>query len=359
MKLQVATAALLVTLAAGPITWTAEPAPEPSRADIQKQFGAGNFKAAYDGFRRLALDPADDPKSIGDDLNKAGQALQQLGRLEELDDLRDKVIRIHGQNWPLLWAAADNYFQSSHDGTLVAGKFIRADQKSGGRAVNALERDRVRALQLMVAAMKLIPAQPPGNRAAPNATELKPTTDAAKATAERAKPLRAELADFFFDLARLLASAPGLNGGFEGSFSAAYGDCDGDWRLQTLTNLDRLPDYSDGHNLDPCNVSAPVGNNGRPIYYTLPKSWSAALNDGQRWRWALSEAALRNPDRRAEAQSQFAAFLLSQFGVQTMADYGSFFADQELEEVSKQQDSALQAAQRMPSRLRRTSTCTA
>ncbi len=99
MKPCLATAALLVTLAAGPITWTAEPTPEPSRAEIQKQFSAGNFKAAYDGFRRLALDPAGDPKSIGDDLNKAADALQQLGRLEELDDLRDKVIRIHDQNW--------------------------------------------------------------------------------------------------------------------------------------------------------------------------------------------------------------------------------------------------------------------
>ena len=144
--------------------------------EIPETIRQGNFKAAYDGFRRLASDPAGDPKSIGEDLNKAADALQQLGRLEELDDLRDKVIRIHDQNWRLLWAAADNYFQSSHDGTLVAGKFIRADQKSGGRAVNALERDRVRALQLMVAAMKLIPPQPPRRmaRPRPNATELKP-----------------------------------------------------------------------------------------------------------------------------------------------------------------------------------------
>ena len=67
-----------------------------------------------------------------------------------------------------------------------------------------------------------------------------------------------------------------------------------------------------------------------------------ALNDGQRWLLRRSEAALGEIRTSApKAQSQSAAFLLSQFGLQTMADYGSFLADQELEEVSEQQDSAL------------------
>ena len=131
------------------------PAAPPNRAALKKQFEAGNFKDAYEGYRQLALDPADDPRKVGDDLTQAASALQQLGRIDELDDFREAIIRTHAKNWRLLWSAAETYLAFDNYGFIIAGKFYRGQRRGGGQAVNSLERDRVRALQLMVQAMPL------------------------------------------------------------------------------------------------------------------------------------------------------------------------------------------------------------
>ena len=120
-------------------------------ADMQQ----GNYKDAYEGFRKLALDPQDDPRQVGDDLNMAVQCLQHLNRVDEIDDFREEVIEVHKDNWRLLWAAAQNYMNVDHHGFIVAGKFYRGNKRGGGKVVNAVERDRVRALQLMVQALPL------------------------------------------------------------------------------------------------------------------------------------------------------------------------------------------------------------
>ena len=78
---------------------------------IRKKLGAqklhklasdGNYKDAYDGFRKLALDPKDDPLAVGGDLDMALQARRQLGRLDEIDELRENVAQVHAKNWRLL-----------------------------------------------------------------------------------------------------------------------------------------------------------------------------------------------------------------------------------------------------------------
>ena len=38
----------------------------------------GNFREAYDVFSKLALDPNDDARKVGEDLNHAIQCLQRL-----------------------------------------------------------------------------------------------------------------------------------------------------------------------------------------------------------------------------------------------------------------------------------------
>ena len=149
-----------------------------------------------------------------------------------------------------------------------------------------MERDRVRALQLMQQALDLTAKE----------------TD---------KPA---LAQFHLHFADLL-----LNG-------AGYHE---PWRLQYLTDLTQLPDYEEGYygyrygN----RQGAPVDAQGNPVYYHIPKSYEAAQNDGERWRWMLSQAVEFDPARVSEVDMLFANFLRGQFGVQTMAGYGSFRSD--------------------------------
>ena len=58
---------------------------------MQETYNQGNFKDAYEGFRKLALDPQNDPRLVGDDLNMAVQCLQQLNRVDEIDALLEDV----------------------------------------------------------------------------------------------------------------------------------------------------------------------------------------------------------------------------------------------------------------------------
>ncbi|MCC7084627.1 MAG: alpha-2-macroglobulin [Pirellulales bacterium] len=249
---------------------------------FQKMLNDGNFKDAYEGFRRLALDPKADPANVGNSLNLALSALQQLGRLDEIDELRENVIKVHAKNWRLLMAAAETYLNYEHFGYIVAGKFSRGPKRGGGDAVNSTDRDRVRALQLMVQAMPLA------------------ATDADKPA----------VSEFWSAMSRMLLS----NRGYDEA-----------WRLQYLTDLAELPDYDQGWYRDGGAQGAPVDADGNPVFHHIPKSWDAAQTDGQRWRWSLLQAMENNPSRKNEINHQFAEFLQNQFGVQTMAYYGPFF----------------------------------
>ncbi len=251
---------------------------EGDRKRMQDAFKQGNFKDAYEGFRKLTLDPKDDPQRVGSDLNMAVQCLQQLNRIDEVDGLLEKAIAAHQTNWRLLSRTAEEYMRVPHYGFIVAGTFRRGPMRGGGRAVNAIERDRVRALQLMVQAM-------------PSA---------------RKDDGRAEVGSYLLDFANVLLNNRG------------YGDS---WRLQYLTDLAVLPDYEDGsgYYFHP-TAGAPVGADGKPIFYHLPKGFEAAENDGQRWRWCLDQAAEINPQQRNSVRMRLAEFLLNQFGVQTMAN---------------------------------------
>ena len=271
--------ALLVLSAFG-----AKDAP-PDRETAAKQMKDGNWKDAYEGFSRLALDPADDPMKVGEDLAHALNCLANLGRQNEMDAFREKVIAAHRANWRLLRAAAREYMNVGHEGFIVAGVFERGGHRGGGTYASAYERDRVRALQLMRDAMKA--ADRDANKAA--------------------------VGDFYLDLALMLM-------GQRNYYEA--------WRLQYLTDLATLPDYEEGYyggygGRGP--RGAPVDADGNPVFYHIPKSWEAAASDGERWRWALMQAAECGPGKKRSADWHFAIFLWHQFGVQTMAEYRWFF----------------------------------
>ncbi len=279
---------LLTSLAAGLMLVAADPTPEARREALLKTFAAGNYKDAYDGLRKLALDPKDDPAKVGADLTTAVTCLQYLGRWEEIDEFREAVIETHKGNWRLLDTAALNYSQVEHHGYIVAGKFNRGNHRGGGHYVNATKRDRVRALQLMQQAVALTGKE----------------TD------------KAALSELHLHFANHFLNAGGLHE---------------PWRLQYLTDLTTLPDYDEGYywrgNSTP---GAPVDADGNPVYYKMPKSYEAAQNDGERWRWLLAQAVEYAPSRVNEVELLFANFQKQQFGVQTIASYGfRFDADSE------------------------------
>jgi uncharacterized protein YfaS (alpha-2-macroglobulin family) len=263
----------------------ADPAAPGQREKLMKAHQAGNFKDAYDGLRKLALDPKDDPSKVGQDLTTAINCLQRLGRSDEIDDFLEAVIAVHKDNWRLLDTAAESYASQhmEHYGFLIAGKFHRGGHRGGGRYVGTMERDRTRALQLMQQALPLT-------------------------AKETNKPA---LARFHLHFGQLLLNGAG---GHE------------PWRLQYLTDLSQLPDYEEGYygRYRGNGRGAPVDANGDPIYYRVPKSYETAANDGERWRWMLTQAAEFDPNRVNEIDMQLANFFRSQFGVQTMAQYGRF-----------------------------------
>ena len=65
---------------------SADPFP-PRRPDVDAAFKKGNYKDAYDGYRRLALDAKDDPNQVGHDLLQGIQALRALGRVDEAESV--------------------------------------------------------------------------------------------------------------------------------------------------------------------------------------------------------------------------------------------------------------------------------
>jgi uncharacterized protein YfaS (alpha-2-macroglobulin family) len=253
---------------------------EQKREALYKAVQAGNFKDAYEGIRKIALDPKDDPLKVSKDLTQGILCLERLGRLDEIDEFRDAVIEVHKGNWRLLATAAQTFTSNLHVGHIVAGKFHRGYPRGPARVVNAMQRDRTRALQLLDQALKVT------------------GQDADKAA----------LGEFYLQFAGALLQGGGVHE---------------PWRLQYLTDLTQLPDYDEGYGPAYYGTGgAPVDPQGNPVLHYLPKSYQAAKTDGERWRWLLTMAAEVNPALRDRVDLSFADFWRSQLGVQTLAQIG-------------------------------------
>ena len=128
----------LFVIGIGAMALSADTAP-PNRAEVDKMFQAGNYKDAYDNYRKLALDPQDDSRQVGHDLQFGINALRNLGRTDETDAFREAVVAVHAKNWRLLQAAADSLHNIENFGYIVAGQFYRGHHRGGGRMVNSYE----------------------------------------------------------------------------------------------------------------------------------------------------------------------------------------------------------------------------
>ncbi|MEM7010744.1 MAG: MG2 domain-containing protein, partial [Verrucomicrobiota bacterium] len=140
-------------------------------------------------------------------------------------------------------------------------------ERNGRGNLSSAERDRVRALQLLTKALPILDGSD------------------------------AERAQFFDTLASAILPVE-----------------DQSWRLQVLTNLDELPDYSKTAFE---SRRAPVDADGNPVFHDVPDSWATAKSDGERWRWAIAQKESIGGEYRWQAKAELARFLVTQFEVST------------------------------------------
>ncbi len=257
-------------------------------------FKAGNFRESLEVYRQLLAQPGTSPTQVSGDLRQAIFCLDRLGRTSEVDALRDKAVMIHGRNWRMLLVAATTLADGPHNGYIVAGEFQRGGLRGGlrggrrGRPADSFQRDRAIALGWLEQALPLV-------------------------AAENGQPGQQQRGRFHIELARIL-----MKGREVGQ----------SWRLANLTNTGVLPDIEGGgfgfsrYGFGGMSRGAPVDRKGRPIFHADSETYKAATSDGQRWRWALSQAVRVDGVLRAEALVTRSRFLLGQFGVQTMQQAG-------------------------------------
>ncbi|MCA9230106.1 MAG: alpha-2-macroglobulin [Planctomycetales bacterium] len=246
----------------------------------------GNYQEALVAFQKLLGTEGTETAQLVEGYQLALTCFAQLNRVDEIDGFRETLAEQFQDNWQLLTVVADSYLQQDHFGYMLAGEFHRGRHRGGGKVVNATARDRARALQLYQQSMKLLE----------------------QGTKEQRLQAAALLLDGY-------ASAL-LHGG-------QYGQS---WRLQALTDIDELPDYEEGwgqYSRQP--QGAPVDADGKPVLYDIPPTWEDAKNDGERWRWILEKSVQWNPELRTQERFTRARFLESQFGVETLANYGWWF----------------------------------
>ena len=288
-----AIASLAVYISSG----LAAPDLKDQRSKAQKLQKQGNWKEAYEIWQKVLDDPEHGGAAAAQDLDSAVQCLANLNLYKEFEGLIEGVVETHKDDWRVLARAGNHYFRSQHYGYIIDGEYQRGYHRGGGRYVSSEMRDRVRALQLYRNASKQL-----GDDAG------------------------AEAATFQFEFATVLL-------GFRGHSES--------WRLQYLTDLEELPDYNEPY-YGSRDVGTPVDAEGNPIFYAIPKSWDAAKNDGERWRWLLTQAAESDKARAVDAAHQWASFLQQQFGVNTMRSgyYGRFFMNNVRDEDDGREDEA-------------------
>ena len=261
---------LLAVLLSGSavLAWRADPPVTDLRSQAQKEFNAGNFKDAWGLYRKLALDPGDDRRLVAKDFKQVLQCLRVLGREAEVDALRDRVVVVHQNNWRLLQAAADSFHEGSQYGFVIGGQFVRGHHRGGGEYVSAWEPDRARALKLMQQALPLVDNEPE----------------------------REAVAEFYLDLANTVMT---------------YRSWGESWKLQSLTDLSKLPDYSATSDFGERTVGAPVDADGSPVFYRVPARYDAAKSDGERWRWALAQVGVPSQQPRIAPRWRWQTFSIS------------------------------------------------
>lgn len=251
--------------------------------DVQQLHKDGNYQEALDLAVKLLESDLSADEAIGT-FRLAENCMQRLNRMSELDALSEQLASRYERQWQVLAALAQSWLQRQHYGYLIAGEFERGQHRGGGNMVNALERDRVRAMQLY-------------RQARQRALEQTQREESAQVS----------------ELLQGFAAAIMTNNDYQQS-----------WRLQRLTDLETLPDYEEGWGYG-SSQGAPVDADGNPVFHELPSSWESAHTDGERWRWLLDEAIRWAPSRKNQILLDRVQFLQAQFGVETLRQISLWF----------------------------------
>ena len=260
---------------------------------LEALYDAGNYREALTGFLQVLedRDASSDAKATA--VSQVRACYQRLNEMHKVDDFLAANASRHATDWRVLAAIAEQYLAIPSYGHQIAGEFRRGNHRGGGKVLNSSERDRARALQLYWQAMPIAKQQ----------LEREPSASTRRELTELAEKISQAILH-------------------HRNFRQA-------WRLQSLTNLTELPDYEEGWSSQARSIQgAPVDAAGDPVLYELPTAWESAKNDGERWRWLLTEIQRLDPGQTARIKLLRAEFLQSQFGVQTMSDYGWWFGRQ-------------------------------
>ncbi|MDD5729396.1 MAG: hypothetical protein PHV59_12615, partial [Victivallales bacterium] len=200
-----------------------------------------NCKEAFYLYRKTLLEYNVSPFTFS-----CALASMKKARLErEYDDLFKALAARYAGDPEMLTELAGSVMAVDSYGYIVAGEFVRGDYRGGGDRVCVLERDRVKALRLMLGIM-------------PQITKSKFTSS------------------YYKVLKKLLLW--GRNG-------------QNAWKLQYLTDVNKLPDYEKPAvgrwGFGTRFYGAPVDVDGNPVFYHVPANFQAAVNDGERWRYAV------------------------------------------------------------------------
>lgn len=244
-------------------------------ASAKRECREGNYADASAKYRQAYLKLSSPVELLSEHLPQAVACLKKNNLIVEIDQFLEDVAARYPRSWRMLYAVADSYRTLEPYGELSsAGFFARGWTR---RNVNSFKRDRVRILQLLTQAIKHSSAELPS----------------------------AALSQLYIKLAdTLLSSGEGF--GFQA------------WPLLALSNLSTLPDYEEGRYQRRESRGAPVTADGKAIFFILPSSFEAAKNDGERYRWALAQAARIWPANTAQIKLSFARFLLESFGVRSI-----------------------------------------
>jgi len=229
--------------------------------DADRELKNNNYKDAFLLYKKVILHGRTNPPMY---LN-AIKSLKKARLENEFDSFFAAVAKKYGKDPLMAIALAQSKILMPAYGYLIAGEFVRGNHRGGGERVSCLERDRVEAMNILLG----IPAK---NR-----------TGA-----------------YYRALSDILMRGRQYNQA---------------WKLQYLTEINKLPAYEKqnryyrGYQA----YGAPVGSDGKAIFYHVPKSFDEAVNDGERWRFALQKTM------SDDVKLKLAAFFKSQFGVNTIA----------------------------------------
>ena len=138
-------------------------------------------------------------------------------------------------------------------------------------------------------------------------------------------------ADFFCAFAIAFLGRTGRNLADDCPYSLASAA----WRLQNLSDLSCVPAWDSAENEEVEIAGAPAGDDGLPVFYALPAAFEQAVNDGERFRWLLQQAAECTPRGNCQAKLILANYSCSLYGTQTLQDYFHLFPDSSEEEQER------------------------